>query len=201
MRRIISLFIISGLAVMLSGCKSGGDENAANKQVESGAESSGPANSAGGLTWIAPSGWKMGPPQQMRAVTYVILPVEGDVDNAELAVFHFPGSGGDRESNLQRWMGQFEQPDGRNSADVAVIKETKVNGLKITTIDLKGIYSVTGGPMMEVKEKKTGYALKGAIVEGPQGLVFFKMIGPEKTVEAGGGQFTALLSSIRAARA
>ncbi|OGC90701.1 MAG: hypothetical protein A2W25_00015 [candidate division Zixibacteria bacterium RBG_16_53_22] len=152
---------------------------------------------AGGLDWEAPASWKVGPPQQMRVVTYLISPVEGDADNAELAVFHFPGTGGAKDANLQRWEGQFEQPDGRNSADVAVIKEIETNGLKVTTIDLSGTYKVTGGPMMEVKDKKPDYRLIGAIIEGPQGMVFFKMTGPEKTVAASENDFMRMVRSAK----
>jgi hypothetical protein len=190
------------LAALIAGCSSGDKKEAAGgakggeSQMQQAAE--GHQNSAGGITWTAPSDWKTGPAQQMRVVTYLISAIEGDVDSAELAVFHFPGSGGAKDANLQRWAGQFEQADGRNSADLAKIKEMKANGLKITTIELAGIYRVSAGPMMEVKEKKTGYALKGAIIEGPQGMVFFKMTGPEKTVAASGDDFSKMINSAKA---
>jgi len=187
-------------ALLIWGCSSSEKKNQTmnGRNVEMETMSGGQPNSAGGLTWNAPSDWRVGPPQQMRAVTYILAPAEGDADSAELAVFHFPGTGGAKDANLQRWEGQFEQPDGSNSADLAVIKEMEVNGLKATTIELSGIYKVSAGPMMEVKGKKEGYRLMGAIVEGSQGSVFFKMVGPEKTVTSAKDQFMQMVGSIKA---
>lgn len=156
-------------------------------------------NAVAGLVWALPANWQEGPPQQMRSATYIIKAVDGDRENAECAVFYFgSGLGGDKESNLQRWENQFEQADGRNSADLAVIKEMDVSGIKATMIELNGIYKLATGPMMEVKEKKLGYRLLGAIVEGPQGSVFFKMVGPEKTVTAAHDDFMKMIFSVRA---
>lgn len=188
-KRPVSLAISIGL--LLVGCSSSGGDKA-----QAGADS------AGGLTWTAPAEWSAGPAQQMRAKTYIIKAADGDQDNAECAVFYFGNSaGGDRSSNLERWAGQFEQADGRNSADLAVISESETNGLKVTTIELSGIYKMSAGPMMEVKEKKLGYRLMGAIVEGPQGSVFFKMVGPEKTIRAAEADFVKLIGTIKAAGA
>jgi len=38
----------------------------------------------------------------------------------------------------------------------------------------------------------------GAIVEGSQGSVFFKMVGPEKTVTSAKDQFMQMVGSIKA---
>jgi len=153
---------------------------------------------AGGITWTVPAGWKPGPKKPMRAATYIIDPAEGDTDSAECAVFYFgPGSAGGKQANIDRWIGQFEQPDDSASADRAAVSEAEINGLKITTIDLTGTYNAAGGPMMQVKEKKAGYRLLGAIVEGPQGLVFFKLIGSDMTVTTSEGDFLELIPSIK----
>jgi len=56
---------------------------------------------------------------------------------------------------------------------------------------------MVSGPMMQVTGKKDDYRLLGAIVEGPQGLVFFKMTGPKNTMESAEAGFYALLKSIK----
>ena len=43
----------------------------------------------------------------------------------------------------------------------------------------------------------TGHRLLGAIAEGPQGNVFFKLTGPAKTIAAQEGAFEQLLASIQ----
>jgi hypothetical protein len=204
MRRLLPALAFVIAALLIWGCSSGknGDQasNKADNTGSSGTPSmkpTGEANAAGGLKWEIPADWKVGPAQQMRIATYIISAIEGDADNADCAVFHFPGTGGDKDSNLRRWEGQFEQPDGRNSSDLASISETEINGLKVTTIELSGTYKVSAGPMMEVKGKKPGYRLLGAIIDGPQGPVFFKMVGPENTVAASKEQFIQMIRSTK----
>jgi hypothetical protein len=156
------------------------------------------SDSAGGLSWTPPAKWSIGPTQQMRTETYLINPINGDKENADCAVFYFgKGIGGNKGANLDRWANQFEQPDGRNSSDVASIKEMKANGLSITAIELTGIYKKLG-PSMEIKERKLGYQLLGAIIDGPEGLVFFKLVGPEKTVSSAQDDFMNMINSIKA---
>jgi len=60
------------------------------------------------------------------------------------------------------------------------VKELNVNGIKVTTIYLEGTYNA--GMMMSAGGPKPGFAALGAIAEGNQGPVFFKMTGPEKTI-------------------
>jgi hypothetical protein len=151
------------------------------------------ASSAGGIKWTTPVKWKAGPERQMRAATYFIPAAAGDSEDGECAVFF--GIGGGVEANLKRWVGQFEQPDGKPSESLVKQKRETINGLQVTTIDLTGTYG-GGGPMMGQSAKKTGYRLLGAIVEGPQGEIFFKLTGPAKTVAAAQADFQALLKSL-----
>jgi hypothetical protein len=163
-------------------------------------EKSMPLSGIGGaanLTWNIPEGWLVGSERSMRIATYIIKPVDGDKDSAECAVFYFGStSGGGIEDNIRRWVGQFEQPDGGDSMEKAIIDSLIVNDVIITTIDLKGTYSASGA-MMQIKDKKPEYRLLGAIVQGPEGLVFFKLTGPQKTADSAKNSFMALLKSIK----
>lgn len=132
----------------------------------------------------------------MRAATYRV-PAGGSGEAGECAVFYFgPGQGGDVESNLKRWIGQFEQPGGQSSEQAARINKETLNGLNATTVDLSGTY-MAGGPMTAVKEPKPGHRLLGAIVEAPEGNVFFKFTGPAETIAANAGEFRNMLNSVR----
>ncbi|MCW5968841.1 MAG: hypothetical protein KIT57_10025 [Blastocatellales bacterium] len=156
----------------------------------------GPGN-AGGIKWTAPKNWSLGPERSMRAATYLIPAAGGDAEGGECAVFFFgPGQGGGVQANIDRWIGQFEQPDGSSSTDKAKQNREVINGLAVTTVDLTGTFA-GGGPMMGGDGgKKTGYRMLGAIVEGPQGAVFFKLTGPVATVGAAQNDFRALLKSL-----
>ena len=133
----------------------------------------------------------------MRAATYRASPAPGDKEEAECGVYYFgAGQGGGVQGNLKRWIGQFEQPDGKSSEQAAQVRKQTINGLSVTTIDLAGTYAGSGGPMATAKVSKPGYRLLGAIVEAPQGAVFFKFTGPAKTIAGNQGAFQGLLKSL-----
>jgi hypothetical protein len=46
-------------------------------------------------------------------------------------------------------------------------------------------------------EAKRDFALRGAIAEGPDGAVFFKLTGPRRSVVAAGKAFDALVASLK----
>jgi hypothetical protein len=50
--------------------------------------------------------------------------------------------------------------------------------------------------MMESQGKKENYRLLGAIVEAPEGLVFFKFTGPAKTIGASEAEFDAMIGTM-----
>jgi hypothetical protein len=150
------------------------------------------AESAGGLQWTAPSGWKAGPPQMMRAATYAVTAAAGDTAAAECAVYFFgAGQGGSVEANLERWKGQFTNA---GKPAVATVARRTTHGIPMTTIDVSGEYSGLGGPLAASKSVP-GYRLLGAILEGPGGNVFIKFTGPAKTVAANKSKFDQLLAS------
>jgi hypothetical protein len=150
------------------------------------------AETAGGLRFTAPAGWKAQGARPMRAATYAVPAAAADKEDGEVAVFYFgPGEGGGVEDNLKRWTGQFQ------TSEKPAIRKQTTNGLPVTTIDLSGTYTASSGPMMAAKTSKPGYRLLGAIVEGPQGAVFFKFTGPAKTVAAHQGAFQKFIASIR----
>lgn len=154
------------------------------------------AESAGGLTWTAPPGWKSEGSAPMRAATYKLPPAAGDREGAECVVYFFgAGQGGSVQANVDRWESQFKQPDGKPAA--AQVRKRTVHGLPVTTIDVSGNYSGMGGPMAASAPVKTGYRMLGAIVENPGCNLFVKFAGPEKTVAANRQKFEELVDSFR----
>jgi hypothetical protein len=72
-----------------------------------------------------------------------------------------------------------------------------VDGLAVTTVEVQGTYAASMGPMSGATITKENFRLLGAIVEGPEGAVFFKMTGPAQTVDGARGGFDAMLKSVR----
>ncbi len=153
------------------------------------------AESAAGLRWTMPAGWRVEAVQSMRAATYSARPVPGDSARAECAIYFFgKGQGGSVADNLTRWKGQFTLPSGK-PAPAATATRT-VRNLTVTTLDTAGAYSGLGGPMGSAGTVP-GYRLLAAIVEGPGGTIFVKFTGPERTIGANQLQFEQLLASFQ----
>lgn len=154
--------------------------------------------SAGGLTWRAEPPLLARPPKSaMRAAEYTL---ESD-SSAELTVFYFgEGQGGDVDSNLSRWLGQFAQADGSDTAKHAKRSERTVGGLPVTLIEVTGVYSGGMAPPGAPPPSQQGDAmLLGAIAKGPKGPVFFKLTGKRSSLESARAAFDALVDSLHAA--
>jgi hypothetical protein len=153
------------------------------------------ANSAGGLSWTVPKDWTAGPGSAMRVATYRTPAAPGDKEGGEVAVFYFgQGQGGSVDANVERWIAQMEPEPG---AKKSTRSQTKVGAIAVTLCAAEGTYSggmVAGGASAG---KKTGFALTGAIAEGKQGAVFFKLTGPKKTVAAAQKDFDGLVKSLK----
>jgi hypothetical protein len=155
------------------------------------------AESAGGIRWTAPPGWKSQGERPMRAATYTVPAAPGDPEDGECAVFFFGGGqGGDVEANIRRWLGQFEQPDGRPSAEAAKRDKKTIRGIAVTLLDVTGTYLYSPSPMSPQKIPKKGYRMLAAIAEAPEAPVFFKFTAPEKTVKAHEAAFHQMLDSL-----
>ena len=153
------------------------------------------AFSAGGLTWTAPKAWSVAPSaSSMRVVTYRVPAAAGDAEGGEVEVFFFgPGQGGGTQANVDRWIAQFKPEKG--SAGPGKPVAMKVGAIPVTIVTTEGTYSsgMPGGAMTP----KPGWALRGGIAEGPEGPVFFKMVGPKKTVLGAAGAFDGLLKTLK----
>ncbi len=148
------------------------------------------------LTMEIPEGWIAEQPRSnMRVAQYRLEHVMGDKEDAELAIFN--QIGGSVAQNLERWYGQFFQPDGSNSAEQAQVEVLKVHGLPVTTVYLEG--TLRGSAMMTVGEDKPDFALLAAIVETAEGPYYFKIVGPVHTVQFWKDRFETLVHSVKAA--
>lgn len=132
----------------------------------------------------------------MRAAEFGI---EGE-PLSELAVFYFgPDQGGGVEANMARWIGQFKQADGSDA--VAKRGERTVKDITIATVETTGNYG--GGmaaPGAPPPAAITEAAMLGAIAKGPQGSVFFKLVGPRASVESARSAFDQMLESLHKAQ-
>lgn len=153
------------------------------------------------LKYDIPTGWVSKPPaSSMRVAEFTLPKAAGDVEDGQLAVFFFGGTGGSVQANLDRWISQMTQPDGKASKDVAKTTTMKTkSGLAVTLVDLPGTYVAEVTPGSAERFNKPGFRLRAAVVETTEGPYFVKLTGPAKTIAQWDASFTAFLTSIRVA--
>ena len=142
------------------------------------------AKRTGELRYKTPEGWVIEKPiSSMRAAQFKLPKAEGDTEDASLVLYYFGSDqGGSVRDNFDRWISQMQQPDGKSSTDKAKMETLTPNGLKVTMIDVTGIYTAETSPGSGVRLNKPNYRLRGAVVETPKGNYYIKLVGPEKTV-------------------
>ncbi|HYB54172.1 MAG TPA: hypothetical protein VEG84_09920 [Thermoanaerobaculia bacterium] len=145
---------------------------------------------AGGVRWSLPAGWTVQAPRSMRVATYTI-PAASGAETGECGVYYFgKGQGGGVEENIARWSQQFQ------GTPKPAVTDRTVAGLRVHRVVISGTYLAPAGPMMQSQGSRPNYRLLGAIVEAPEGLVFFKCTGPAATMSAAEKSFDALLASL-----
>ena len=196
-RMLCALMVVLGGVLVLSGCAK---KPAEQKQVPPDLVMQSPRNmsesgpSAAGIRWSIPTGWTEQVARQMRIATYTTPAASGDPEGGECAVFFFgPGQGGTVDQNVDRWIGQFENPTGESRSS------KEVNGLTVTLVKVSGTYAGMVAPMMQQQQgaKKDNYSLLGAIVSAPEGPVFFKLTGPSGTIAQESDRFNSLIASLQ----
>ncbi|MFQ5702013.1 MAG: hypothetical protein ACE5HU_09235, partial [Acidobacteriota bacterium] len=100
-------------------------------------------------------------------------------------------------ANLQRWYGQFVQPDGKDTADTARVDRFNAGGLAVTVVRVAGTYTASGGPTMRGGVPRPDYGMVAGVIETGGGPWFLKCVGPETTVRAAAPGIRAALSTVR----
>ena len=138
-----------------------------------------------GLTGKLPPNWVSVPPVvSMRLAQFRVTGGAGDKDAGEVSVFYLGPSAGGVEANIERWYGQFAQPDGKPTSTVAKRENITVGNLKATIVSFTGTMGASTMPGAPGGGEKAGWMNLSAIVETPNGPIFFKGTGPEKTMKA-----------------
>ncbi len=137
-----------------------------------------------GIIFTPASEWTDFGPSGMRQASYAFSALEGETDSATVTVFYFgEGGGGTIANNLDRWVGQMELAEGADPHSFVQKGEMTADGMKVHLIKVNGSYNA-GGMMSGATVKKDNYTMVGAVLEAPEGNVFFKLTGPTKTANA-----------------
>ena len=156
----------------------------------------------GSLSLEAPAGFDRMQPSSGLVETEFAIPSEGKgADGADLPAGRMTvmGAGGTVGANIDRWCGQFAQPDGGDTKKKVTTKTFKVAGSSITIVDIPGTYldkpggPFAGGPTIQ----RPDYRMLAGIVETPgAGNYFLKFYGPAATVERHADGFKKMLEGM-----
>jgi hypothetical protein len=151
----------------------------------------------GPFALAVPADWKVKSiTSNMRAGDFE-LPAKPGAE-AELIVYYFgPNGAGSVEDNLDRWLGQFKQADGKPSRDVAKIEKLKFGGQDATFVSVTGRFVTQGMPGGGGPVDKADQVLLAAIVESPKGPYYFKLVGDKAPVDGNAAAFRGLLDSLK----
>jgi len=117
---------------------------------------------------------------------------------SEIVIFYFgEGQGGSIEANLDRWYGQFQQPDGGSTRERAKVTKSKVGELSVTRVDVEGTYAAPVRPGAAERHNEPGHRMIAAVVEGSSGPWFIRFLGPATEISAGETSFDAFLAGLR----
>lgn len=150
----------------------------------------------GALSLEAPEGFERVRPKSMMVETEFAIPSEGDAPAGRMTVM---GAGGSVEANIDRWAGQFTQPDGGDTKEKVSTKKLEIAGNKVTIVDISGTFldqpggPFAGGPTV----KRPDYRMLAGIVVTPEaGNYFLKFYGPAATVEKHAAGFQKMLEGM-----
>ncbi len=155
------------------------------------------ASATGDVKFQPPAAWVTEPTtSNMRVAQYRLPRAEGDTEDASLIVYYFgQGQGGSAQANLDRWIGQMEQPGGGSSKDVAKTEKMTVNGLSVTLLDVAGTYTAEMTPGSGSQQNKPRSRMRAGVIETPKGAYFVKLVGPEKTIARWDTDFISFVKS------
>jgi hypothetical protein len=151
------------------------------------------------------AGWKRVQPKRQMIETEFAIPSEGAADDGsplQAGRMTVMGAGGSIQANIDRWYGQFSQPDGSATKDKATTKKLELAGCKVTLVDIPGTYKDSpGGPFAGgAAVERPDYRMLAAIVETPdRGNYFLKFYGPAKTLAAHADGFRGMVEGMVAA--
>lgn len=191
-----SLLALAALIAALTGCNKAVDEPSAPPPAAS-------ATPVAPLLFDTPGGWTKleAPPSGPRKASFRIDKVGNDKEEAEVNVFYFgTGAKGDPLPLFKEWFAQFDGDVGAT----AKREQLEVRGFKVETAEASGTYKIgltpppRGRKQAPVQMVKNGWRLYGAVVKTTdRGNWFFKMTGPDETVQANRSAFRAMLETLR----
>ena len=190
MQRAVNSFLLFVVALHIAAAVSLAEDKAEGKPTTM-------SLSGDKVTLTAPADFVATKPgNNIIAYEFAAPKVEGDERDGRLTVMTASGS---VDANVDRWIAQFAQPDGKPTKERTEIKKLAIGGQEVHLVDISGTFSDRPGPFAPGVNRE-GYRMLGAIIDtADHGQHFLKFYGPAKTVAAHEKAFDALVKSLKVA--
>ena len=137
-----------------------------------------------------PENWKQQQPKSGIVMYEFSSPaLEGEKTDGRMTVM---AAGGSVEANVDRWYGQFSQPDGGSTRERAKLDKRTIAGREVHLVDISGTYREQFGANTELPN----YRMLAAIIVTPEANFFLKYYGPRKTITGNEKQFKQMVESL-----
>jgi hypothetical protein len=146
-------------------------------------------------TTTVPAAWaSRTPASSMRLAEYVTSQTSGT--GAEVIVYYFgKGQGGSPTANLDRWKGQFSNPDG--GPIVEKVSNEKLGDIALTIAEYRGTYARAVGQGSSAEDARPNHILIAVVAETPRGTLFFQCFGPVASVESARASYLAFVRGLK----
>ena len=153
-----------------------------------------------GMKATTPADWKEEAlkPGSMRMHTFKLPKAEGDPEDAELALFYFPGGSGSLKDNLARQVAKFQPAEGKTKVEEKQDK-IKVGSVEATYQDVTGTYVRKPFPMADKGTPVPNFRQLYVVFEAKdgKGQYYMTLLGPAKTVDKHKKAFEDWLKSFK----
>lgn len=147
-----------------------------------------------GMKSTTPKEWKEeSPSNTMRMAQFRLPKAEGDKEDAELAIFVFPGGSGTVKQNLERQLAKFE-PEGRKDKD----EKIKIGELEAVYQDVSGTFIKKAFPMAKTGTPVADQRQLYVVFEAKDGRQYYMtLLGGNKTIEKHKKDFEGWLKNFK----
>ena len=144
---------------------------------------------------ISPAGWKQKTPRsRIIAYEFAAPAAKGDEIDGRMTIM---AAGGSIKQNIERWYGQFTQPDGKPTKDRARVEKKKIDGREVHLVDIAGTYKDRPGPFAGAGVDRENYRMLAAIIVTGDVNFYVKFYGPQKTVSQQREAFLTMLDGMQ----
>lgn len=188
------LLTLSAVFLTLTGTLTAADD-AKPAATKPAAEAKSSDVAAGALTFKPSAPWVAKKEPRRMSAGGLTIPGKDGAAGVEADIYHFggPGGGGDTDTNVKRWQGQFQRDDDGKLPE-GKREEFTLGGKKILMVTFKGTF-LSGSVMDEKRPPMPGYTMTGIIIPSDDGSIFIKINGPDAAMTAAAEHIKALVKS------